>query len=921
MHFPKRLPLSLIALCLTLLTQAQVTLQGRVADTSQALQLHKASIALTRQADSVLVAFTRAAPDGSFSLKGVPQGKFFLQITYPGYADYTDMLTLTEDTQLGLLNMITRAVALENVIVRGSPIRMKGDTLSFLADSFRVREGDNVEALLKRLPGLQVNSKGEITAQGEQVRRVLVDGDEFFGDDPTLATRNIRADMVKEVQVFDRKSDQATFTGVDDGQTEKTINLKLKEEAKNGYFGKVSAGGGLPKNYKNEAMANLFKGKRKLSGYGLMSNVDRAGLDWNAESNYGGNMSEDIIYGDDGSVMIFSGADGFDNGTSVRNEGLPRAWTAGTHFSDKWNENKNSVNASYRIRNVSSEGGSRTTSQFILPDTQFFNNEFTRFEAIRMQQRMRGQLELQIDSMQSILVKLNGSHGRNQTEGTFGTESVEPNGNLVNDGQRRTTNDNTQWSFGTEALYKRKFTKRGRTLSVNFTQNYGKTDGEGFLFNVNQFYKGGLAIGSDTTDQLKTDRLQNTSYNTKLSYTEGIGKKGILEWSYQYTRQQNENERLSFDKENGSYSALNQQFSNSFTFVSNTHNGGMGYRYSSKNVNAGAGANIAASSWAQNDLIRDTLRDIQFVNFLGRANVSVKLKAQTNLRFNYNANTRNPSIDQLQPLQDNLNPLFIRVGNPGLKLSFNQSFSLNYNDYKTISGRSIYGSVTYNTISNAFSNSEFVDSIGRRVSQTINVNGNYFINSYFGYSKRIGNKGYSINSNGQYNRSRNNNIVNGLKNENDNQSINLSLGISNYEKEELEFSLRMNAGYNTIKSSIRPDVVTSFWTLRPSLYLESQLAEKWRIESNFNYEWRQKTSVFDQNNNAALWNVAVRHKVLKKKDVWAGFTVNDLLNQNIGFNRQITSNFVTEQNWQVIRRYWLVTLVWNFSKNGKPSDW
>lgn len=918
---PKLLLFSLLTLLLCISSEAQFTLQGRVADTSQALQLHKASIILSRQNDTILVAHTRALPDGSFTIGNVPMGNYFLQITYPGYADYTDMLTLAGDVNLGLLNMITRAVALENVIIRGSPIRMKGDTLSFMADSFRVREGDNVEALLKRLPGLQVNSKGEITAQGEQVRRVLVDGDEFFGDDPTLATRNIRADMVKEVQVFDRKSEQATFTGVDDGQIEKTINLKLKEEAKNGYFGKVNAGGGLPKNYKNEAMANLFKGKRKLSGYGLMSNVDRAGLDWNSESNYGGNMNENVIFGDDGSVMIYNEGEGFDGGENTRNEGLPRAWTAGTHFSDKWNENKNSVNASYRIRNVASEGGSRTTSQFILPDTQYFNNEITRFTATRLQQRLRAQYDLQIDSMQSIMLRVNGSHGRNQTEGTFITEALEPNGNLVNDGNRRTTSDNTQLSFNTEVLYKRKFVKRGRTLSLNITQSYGKTNGEGLLLNVNQFYKGGLSIGSDTTDQLKTDALRNSSYSAKLAYTEGIGNKGILEWSYQYSRQSNDNERLSFDKENGTYTALNERFSNSFTFGSNTHNGGMGYRYSSKNFTAGAGANVAVSNWQQDDLLRDTTRGIQFINFLGRANISYKIKPQTNLRFNYNANTRNPSIDQLQPLQDNLNPLFIRVGNPDLKLTFNQNFNVSFNDYKTISGRYFYMSTTYSTISNAFSTSEFVDSIGRRVSQTINVNGNYFINGYFGYNKRIGDKGLNMNFDGGFNSSRNNNIVNGSTNQNNNQSYNFGVGISNYEKETLEYRINMNAGYNTIKSSIRPDVITSFWTLRPSIYLESQIAEKWRIKSNFNYEWRQKTSVFDQNNNAALWNISAQYKVLKKKDVWAGFTVNDLLNQNIGFNRQITSNFVTEQNWQVIRRYWLVTLVWNFAKNGKPSEW
>jgi outer membrane receptor protein involved in Fe transport len=917
----KKIYLLSLVLTFALICNAQFTLQGKLADTSQSLVLEKASISISRLKDSILVRHTRAKNDGSFEMLNLPADQYLLQITYPGYADFTDILNFNNHTNLGLINMITRAVALQNVIVRGSPIRMKGDTLSFLADSFKVREGDNVEALLKRLPGLQVNSKGEITAQGEQVKRVLVDGDEFFGDDPTLATRNIRADMVKEVQVFDRKSDQATFTGVDDGQVEKTINLKLKEDAKNGNFGKISAGGGLPDNYKNDAMANVFKGKRKISAYGLMSNVDRGGLDWNQENNYGGNMNEDMMYGDNGDIMIFSGNDDLDNGANMLNEGLPTAWTAGMHFSDKWNETKNSVNGSYRIRNIQTEGGSRTTTQFILPDTQFFNNEMAKFDAVRLQQKVRGQVLLQLDSMQSLQFKVNGNHGRNQTVGNFITEALEPSGNLVNDGARQNTNENTLLAFGTEALYKRKFKKRGRTLSVNLSQNYSSDIGEGFLLNVNRFYKGGIPIGIDTTDQKKKDDLKNSQLNGKLSYTEGLGKKGIVETSYQYTYQSNDNERLTFDKENGQYTKLNNLFSNSFLFKSHTHNGGLGYRYSTKTINFGLGGNVAVSDWNQKDVLRDTTQNLQFVNFLGRANFFYKIKPQTSIRFNYNANTRNPTISQLQPILDNQNPLFIRVGNPNLKLSFNQSFNLGFNDYKTISGRYLYANINVSTITNAFSTREFVDSIGRRVSQTINVNGNYNISSFFGYNRRIGKSGLSLNIDGGYNRSRNNNIVNNIKNENNNQSFNLSLGAGSWEKETLQYNVGLRSTYNTITSSIRPDVVTNFWTLQPNVYIQSQLGKKWRIETEFNYEWRQKTSVFDQNNNVALWNMSAKRKLFDKKDIWLGVTVNDLLNQNVGFNRQITSNFVTEQNWLVVRQYWLVTLVWNFSKNGKPTEW
>jgi len=904
-------------------SQAQSTFKiwGQVKDTSQQLALENATIVLSRTSDSLIVQSQRAGKDGRFEIKDLPQGDYFLLITYPRYADYGDIIKLDATRDLGLLNMITKAFALETVIVRASPVRMKGDTLSFLADSFKVREGDNVEELLKRLPGLRVNSKGEITAQGQQVRKVLVDGDEFFGDDPTLATRNIRADMVKEVQVFDKKSDQATFTGVDDGETEKTINLKLKDEAKNGYFGKIAAGGGLKDNYKNEVMANLFKGKRKVSAYGLMSNVDRAGLDWGDNRNYGGNMGNTTEMTDDGGIMMMSQGDEFDYGGNTRNEGLPRALTGGVSFSDKWKENKNSFTGSYRYRDITATGGSRTTSQFILPDTQYFNNERTNSEASRVQHRFNANYDFQIDSSQSILVKVAGALGTNQAENIFESEALAPNGNLVNSSRRRTTNDENSSSVNGSLLWRKKFEKRGRTLSANFTYGYNKSKGEGFLQNFNTFFKAATISGRDTTDQLKTDLALGNSFSTRIAVTEGIGKKGIIEWNYQYNRQTNESERLSFDKINNQFDQLNERFSNQFNFLSNTHNTGIGYKYSERKWNAGLGGNIAISDWKQDDLLRDTSRNIQFTNFLGRGNVLYKVKPQTNLSFNYNARTQNPNINQLQPIEDNLNPLFILVGNSDLKLSFNQDFSLSFNEYKVLSSRSIYASINFNTVSNAFSQSEVVDSVGRRISQTINVDGNYGLSGYLYYSKQIGQSEFNFNSNGSFRNNRFINLVNGFENATTNNNFSGSIGLSRYSDKKLSFNIDFEAAYNTSKSSIRKDEITRFWTMSPNGRISLELMKNLRFESSVNYEWREQTSVFDQNNNVILWNAEITKKILKKKDLRLGFKVNDILNQNLGFNRQITSNFVTEQSWQIVRRYWLATLVWNFSKNGKPSDW
>lgn len=901
--------------------QPSISIRGNIQDTLQKMPLYQASVVLSRAKDSVMVAKTRADKAGNFAFVGLKPDTFYLMVTYPGYVDYAENIELKEDRSIELISMITRAVALETVIVRGSPIRMKGDTLSFMADSFRLREGENVEALLKRLPGLQVNSKGEITAQGKQVKRVLVDGDEFFGDDPTLATRNIRADMVKEVQVFDKKSDQATFTGVDDGQTEKTINLKLKEDAKNGYFGKVSLGGGLRSNYKNDVMANLFKGKRKISGYLKNSNVDKAGLEWNEESNYGGSMDRETEMGEDGSIMMFGRGDDFEYGGDSRNEGLPRAWTGGVNLGDKWKDNKNGANLSYRWRQLDARGGSTSTSQFILPDTQYFNNEQTDFQSRKIQHKFNGSFDFQIDSLTSMVVRSSGTVSSNQTEGQFVQEALDPAGNLVNDGNRINTNDTKNFALKNSILLRRKFEKKGRTLSLSLNQEYNRGEGDGILQNVNRFYKGGIPLGADTTDQKKENNAKSNSLSGRLAITEGIGKKGIVEWNYQYNNTRSENALLSFDKVNGAYTALNDSFSNSFLYKSSIHNTGLGYRYNHKKFGFGFGGNVAFSDWKLEDRLGTDNRNLNFTNFLGRANFNYKLAQQSNIQFNYNARTENPNMQQIQPLLNNNNPLFLQIGNPNLNIAFNQSIDLNFFDYKVLTGRNIYAGFYFSTISNAFSSSESVDELGRRISQTVNVNGNYNLNGNIYYRKEINKKGLGISSRMNFNTNRFKNIVNTIANVTNNSSYTGGFGFSNYNNEKFEFNVEFSATYNTSKSSIRPDVRTRFWTYNPEAFIGIDLPFKFRLNTNANYFFREKTSVFDRNNNAFIWNATLEKKVFKQKDVRVSFTVNDILNQNIGFNRQISSNFVNETSWQVIRRYWLVNIVWNFSKNGKPSEW
>lgn len=254
--------------------QHRYTLKGSVIDTASNVKMVNVSVSVMSAKDSILADFGRTNTSGDFQLNRLKPGRNILMLTYPGYADYVEYIqidSLQGVKNLGPLKMILKANLLAEVLVKAKAVavKVKGDTTEFNAGSFEIQPNSRVEDLLKQFPGIQVDKDGKITAHGETVRKVLVDGEEFFGDDPTLVTKNIRADMVDKVQLYDKKSDQATFTGIDDGEKTKTLNIKLKEDKKSGYFGKLEAGGGTDDFYRGQSMINVFKGKKKFAAYGL----------------------------------------------------------------------------------------------------------------------------------------------------------------------------------------------------------------------------------------------------------------------------------------------------------------------------------------------------------------------------------------------------------------------------------------------------------------------------------------------------------------------------------------------------------------------------------------------------------------------------------------------------------------------------
>ncbi len=901
------------------------SIKGTITDTINKKNLTNTVISLLRSKDSILYKFTRSDAGGNFEMKNLQAGDYVLLITHQTYADYVDHLQLTNTSQndLGKIMMTLTVNLLKEVFVKQQigAIRLKGDTTEFKADSFKVREGASVEEMLKKLPGIQVDKDGKITAMGEKVEKVLVDGEEFFGDDPTIATRNLQADAVDKVQVYDKKSDQATFTGIDDGQKQKTINLKLKDDKKKGYFGKLDLGGGLNDRWNNSAMINRFRSKLKLSVYGIMSSTGKTGLDWDESNKFG--SGTDMEFSDDGGAFFIGNNNGDDlNNSSYEGEGIPKSWSAGLNYSNKFNDGKQSLNGSYRFNKLNSEGQGNTISQSILPDTVFVNKESSNSFKSQQRHSLNGTYEWQLDSTASMKLTASGYSGIQNGFSNYTGESIDGLGNLVNQSIRNASSAGNNKNLNANLLLRKKFTKPGRTLSLNLSELYNANNSDGYLFSViKTFDKTGITTSNDTTDQRKISNTSAGTFNSKIVYTEPLSKNFFVELNYAFRNSKSDAEKLSYDKSlAGKYDLLNDTFSNHYKFDVLTNTAGIVFKYNGKKIVYGLGTDIARSNFKQTDLLRDTVSTRNYTNFFPRVNFVYKFNPNSRLSISYNGRTNQPTIQQIQPVADNTNPLLITIGNPALKQEFIHNINFNFNSYKVFSQRGIYMYGSFSTTGNAIVTSTTVDTSNRTVYQYINANGNYSTYAGLGYSIKLKKLDANLNININYNNSRYNNIVNGIKNVTNNSAPGIGFGIGKNKEKKYDFYYYNNFNYNSSASSVNTSIKTQYWTQSHNMSLNVQLPWKFEVNNELDFNIRQKTDLFTQNNNVFLWNAYIGRKILKNDKGIIKFNAYDILDQNKGYSRDISNNVLQESNYQTIKRYFLLSFVWNFSKNAATAN-
>jgi hypothetical protein len=893
--------------------KAQV--HGRVSDTTEKRSLRWATVTLLKKSDSTLVAYTRTDNSGKFLFPAIDTGKYVLLISYPRFGDYLDELVVNGNKEVGDIALTPASKLLDAVIIRtAGAIRIKGDTTEFVADSFKVKDGGTVEDLLKKLPGLTVNSKGEIQAQGKRVDKVLVDGEEFFGDDPTMATQNISAKAVDRVQVFDTRSEQQKLTGMTTGTEGKTVNIKLKEDAKKGAFGKIYGGTDFNKFFDSKIYYNNFKGKKKASVYGTRTNVGTGSLNWDDRQKLG--IENDFEYDElSGYYFSFGGGDEF-NDWNLR--GLPDAWTGGALFSNKWgNADKNNLNISYRYNRLSTINRGTTYTQNILPTGVTYSNKYSTKNGLNEQHAINGKYEWKLDSLASFKLVVANTVKNSHTTGSNDGEFLNANLDTVNQSFNRYDNKTQRNQLDNQFTYKQLFRKKNRLWMT--VLRYGVTDDEnsGFNFTRIRYFNNGMYDHTDTIDQVKLFDGRSTTMGIKTSFTEPFSAKWMLVLEYAWNKNHSKSFRNTYEKNNvGKYEELVPEFSNNFILDAYSNSGSAIFRFTDKKLRAGIGSGVSAIRLGLTDVDNSSHNTYHFFNITPQANLNLTPRPQFNIGINYRGNTIQPTISQLQPLRDNTDPLNEFKGNPDLKVGFTHSINLNLNEYKVLSQSWKGLNFSYNIQQNAITQFNTIDlATGKRTFYPVNINGNrsWYLWSNYNKSKGNGKPNYGFGFNG--NGSRFKNYVNGELATTRSVSIGLNLNLGIEKEDVYDFSISPRISYNHSRSSLSTSINNNYFSYGGWAEAEFTLPGKFEINNSLNVDLRQKIQAFSTNTNLVVWNGSISKKIFKKDAGKISFYANDILNQNKGFSRTINSTFISDDRYLRISRYFLLKFEWSFNKS------
>lgn len=909
--------ITLVKKCLTILFilltaslfSQNIRLSGNIGDTSASQKLPNVLLMVIRFTDSTLIDFSRTDKNGIFKSLIVPRDTYIVIISHPNFNDKTYLLVPSKnDTLFNFKNVKLPEKAVElnevEVIAHKDKMYYKGDTLQFTADSFKVKPDATVEDLLKKLPGIKVDAAGKITIHGKVVDQVLVDGDEFFGTDPTIATKNLNANTVETVQVFDKKNEN-TENGGD--ETVKVVNLKLKEDSKKGYFGKLSSASDLQKFYENEMLLNKFKNNTKFSIFGLFANTPKQAFGWRDANQFG--LSNESGGNFDPETNSWTS-----NNNSV--SGVPRTLRSGFYFNDKFGKNTK-INSDYTFNQNQLLTGSQTNTQFFLQDTSYTNAQVVSKQSFNQIHNFGLRLNQKLDSLTELTIKPKVSYNTTKFTNTQNDDFISQSGDLT----RQTTILNTSTSETIDASLQMKlsknFMKKDRNLTVNYQPSYYTSSGATNLNTAFKYYKN---QNTDSSLFQKRETFSNKSeQNGNITYTEPWTKKFRTETVYGISYNQNKSNRKTLDFNGLGYDLINTAQSNDFRNSRTTQRIGNKFIYDVKKYKIGVGVNYRNILQQNINVSTSQTLSTTFHNVLPFANINFRINQGSNLSMHYNTNAQQPDLQQLQPVTDNTDPNRIIVGNPALKPQFSNNFSLDYYFYKGISDVDFFTGAQYNNVSNEISEKTIFDSYGRSITSPINVNGNYFGNLWCGGAFPVLKRWMKLSYN--FSGSINNNVafVNEQQNVTQLIGLNPSIGFEKKISDVFQIELGGNYNYNIPKQTISLQSNQPYYTYGINGNAWAKLPKEIRIAADGQYT-NNGNRANGYNIDYFIFNAQVSKAFFKAKNFILSVEAYDILNENINNQRTISANKIIDTKTQIIKRYFLLRLVYKFTSQKEKEE-
>ena len=880
--------------------------------------IESATVYLESVRDSSIITYTISDASGKFQLEGKSfESKANFLVSYTGLKSIKRTIDLSKgDVDLETLILEENNEELDEVIVVAdrAPIKIKKDTLEFNVKSFKTKKNATVEDLLKKLPGVEVDGDGTIKVNGKPVNKILVNGKPFFGDDPTITTRNLTKDIIEKVQVTDTKTDAEAFSGEEGDKNNKTINLTIKEENNKGTFGRVAAGGGSDKRYEFAGIINRFDNSRRVSVLAGGNNINSPGFSFGEiQKMFGGGRS--VFFNDNGSFRI----DGRSFGIG---EGITRSRNIGANYADSYGE-KVEVSADYFYSASNSDNEEATQRENILPDSRYFTN--SRQSSYNNSDSHSAGIRFNIKPDSTLLINIKPSFNFAKSSSRFSRieESLAEDQTLTNTSNSSNRSESTNKGFENTFDITKRYGGKGAFIRFNLNNESRQVESDAFLLSeINTF---GTSPEIIQRDQFNDSEETFNSVFTSLTYRVPLkAKKVFLDFQYglRMDKRTNSESAFDFNASTSSYSDFNFDLSTDYEFKNRRQTPSVELVFNEENWSFGVETGYVFRTLENTDNLRPEFnlkRDFEAVEL--SVNGNYRFNKKTSSYLGYNLSNRPPQLSQLQPNQDVSDPLNVVTGNPNLEPSNQHSLYMGFNTFNFQKGSGFYSYVNLGVSNNDVVAKSTIDENFIRTTTYENVNGNYRFNISASY-----NKTFKIDTvqtlkfrfGGFANTSRSVNYNNDIQYKSYNRSVTPNISLRYSIKDYFEINPRYSVTLSKSKFDLDDFENQDFVSHSVSLRTTTNWPKKLEWKNDLRYLYNPNVASGFQN-SSWFWNSTLTYSILKDKGTISlkGY---DILGQNTNASRSSSANYIQDSQSTVLERYVMLGFSWKFNSLGKKGE-